>query len=198
MTGPEASEYRKVAVLDWQRIARAHAFYQSKGYVYVEVPWAVKAATVAATIPPDARPLCVADADAILIGSAEQGILDLIWNQGFQPEQGARYFSVSPCFRGETTLVQGVTQLTFMKVELFSLASPTAMLVLTCDAARFLTSEGGLLSRAETPEGLDLFCGGMEVGSYGTRTKFGLSWAYGTGLAEPRFSSALSQQKDKS
>jgi hypothetical protein len=42
-----------------------------------------------------------------------------------------------------------------------------------------------------TAEGYDLEIGGIEVGSYAARTADGMSWTCGTGLAEPRFSTAI-------
>ena len=44
------------------------------------------------------------------------------------------------------------------------------------------------VERVKTAEGYDLQIGGVEVGSYGVRSHRGFKWAYGTGLAEPRFS----------
>jgi hypothetical protein len=172
-------------------LSRAHVFFQGKFYRYLEVPWAVPISVVATTIPPEARPLCLADSDSVLIGSAEQGIIDLVWNSGFCPRQGEKYFAVSPCFRGEHPVTPGITQLTFMKVELFSLSGPGVVETLVNDAEEFMTGEGAVLSRVETPDGMDLYCGGLEVGSYGARSVRGLHWSYGTGLAEPRFNTSL-------
>jgi hypothetical protein len=39
-----------------------------------------------------------------------------------------------------------------------------------------------------TDEGADLMIDGIEIGSYGIRTYNAITWVYGTGLAEPRFS----------
>lgn len=39
-----------------------------------------------------------------------------------------------------------------------------------------------------TNEGADLTINGVEIGSYGIRTYNAITWVYGTGLAEPRFS----------
>ena len=46
----------------------------------------------------------------------------------------------------------------------------------------------------KTDEGYDLEINGIEVGSYGARyhAKIGW-WAYGTGLAEPRYTTAMNK-----
>jgi hypothetical protein len=64
-------------------------------------------------------------------------------------------------------------------------------------AREFFLTVGGADAAARrlvtTEDGLDVEIGGIEVGSYGTRLHEGFSWNYGTGLAEPRFSSALEE-----
>jgi hypothetical protein len=46
-------------------------------------------------------------------------------------------------------------------------------------------------SLAKTDIGWDLTLGGEEIGSYGYRTFEGHQWVYGTGLAEPRFTTLV-------
>jgi len=134
--------------------------------------------------------------DSVLIGSAEQGILDLEWNTGGFGLGTERYFAISPCFRGERSVTAGVTQLTFMKVELFMLnAEPNSAWTLMEAAQDFMSGEGARLDMHPTDTGMDLYCGGLEVGSYGSRRAHGLEWSYGTGLAEPRFSTALARAR---
>lgn len=193
---------------NWQRIARAVEFYRKRGYTYVEVPWAVPLTTARATMPPDARPISIALSGGetfTLVGSAEQGFLELFLTTArMESLKNKPLFSVSPCFRGETSLVAGVTQLCFMKVELFCVRNQMGIEdVLMADAEQFMTSEGAQLERRRTAEGTDLFCGKFEVGSYGKRRFSGwdnemlqdFQWQYGTGLAEPRFSTALEAQQ---
>ena len=59
------------------------------------------------------------------------------------------------------------------------------------DAATFFGLEGAIPEIVETDEGWDINVGGIEVGSYGSRSIHDHLWVYGTGLAEPRFSQAL-------
>lgn len=195
MTELGASAWRGYPPIDWKRLARAHAFFESKGYQYVEVPWAVPEELVKITIPPGAVPIAVRGADAVLVGSAEQGFLDIVANGTYALWHDGLYFSISPCFRGEPVVHRGHTQLTFMKLELFA---PTALKshILLDDAEQFMTSEGARLVRVSTKDGIDLECAGIEVGSYGVRQYNHVKWSYATGLAEPRFSYALQVQEE--
>lgn len=191
------------AAIDWQRIARAQEFYSKKGYTYVETPWAVPSSIAQMTLPQGARPIALTTAnnDGILVGSAEQGFLELFYTLGrMHYNRHNPLFSISPCFRGEAEVLPGVTQLAFMKVELFCATNvPGVMDMLRADAEQFMTIEGAQLDRKQTEEGIDLMCGNYEVGSFGRRKvnspDFELHWVYGTGLAEPRFSAAIEAQK---
>jgi len=195
-----AEAWRHYPRIDWARLARAQAFYEAKGYEYVEVPWAVPEDVVYGTMPPGATPIHVRR-DAILIGSAEQGFLDMALRQRGRLSKGNLYFSISPCFRGEPSIIPGHTQLCFMKLELFAPdrdyeAEETSKHLLD-DAEQFMTTEGAHLTRLRTEAGFDLECDGIEVGSYGIRQFEGVHWAYATGLAEPRFSTALHHQQER-
>lgn len=205
MTAHEVEKFRQVADIDWGRIARAFDFYKKRGYHYVELPWAVPENIVRVTLPEGGTPHCVAP-NTVLVGSAEQGFLDSL-EQKKNITPGVLYFAISPCFRGEEPVIPGHTQLTFMKVELFALEKlPPARVLpfheeferleetLLYDAQEFMSTEGAQVQRIVTPEGVDLFCGGIELGSYGTRSWRDYRWSYGTGVAEPRFSTALSEQ----
>jgi hypothetical protein len=200
VTELEADKFRQVAPIDWARLARAHEFYERRGYLYVEVPWAVQRKIINITLPPGNVPI-LAGNDAVLVGSAEQGFLDLVDSKHLSRtiRPGRLLFSISPCFRGEPILTKGHTQLTFMKVELFCLEDDSVSDSkyervserLLLDAQEFMTTEGVVVTRESTQDGVDLYCSGLEVGSYGSREWNGYRWAYGTGLAEPRFSTAL-------
>ena len=56
--------------------------------------------------------------------------------------------------------------------------------------SRFLGIDD-VLGTISTDEGYDIVLNGIEVGSYGIRQHENLRWIYGTGIAEPRFSTAL-------
>lgn len=189
--------WRETATINWPRLFRAYNFYVEKGYRYLEVPWAVSREIVECTIPPGATPIRLRASDATLIGSAEQGFLDVAMSKGWSLQEGERYFSISPCFRGEEKTLEGHTQLSFMKLELFAPVGDfqneedlTERLVK--DARQFMKAEGAKVTvRPVNDLCCDLDLNGIEVGSYGSRSVETLTWAYGTGLAEPRFSFAL-------
>jgi hypothetical protein len=63
------------------------------------------------------------------------------------------------------------------------------------DASSVVTTLCGICPEKlpmENGEGLDLMINDIEIGSYGQRSVAGFSWIYGTGLALPRFSQAIS------
>lgn len=187
----DPSQFLGTETINWLRIGRAVRFYQDRGYNYVEVPWVVPRRITEATVPPSSRIYSVDD-NADLVGSAEQSFLWLA-------ERGElchrHLVAVSPCFRGDT--LSPIHQNTFMKVELFcSQAADTDLRSLVHDARDFFRSEGVPVQCVDTSaltgteNSVDLQVEGVEIGSYGIRSQNGLTWAYGTGLAEPRFSVA--------
>ena len=180
--------------INWTLLADAVEFYERRGYRYVELPWAALESVCALTAPegsifPNVQGL------GTLIGSAEQSFLQA--TMGGLPE--GRYCALTPCFRvGEVE--DNLHRKTFMKVELFSTLAPAEIVDIMRDDAesyfnRALAQEGyqdiaGRLNWMDTEDGHDLNLGDIEVGSYGVRTANDITWAYGTGLAEPRWSTA--------
>lgn len=180
---------------DWTRLARAVDWYVRRGYSYVEVPWIVPPGPALATLPEDRRPF--ETLDGVLVGSAEQSLVHLALSGALLP---GRHVAVSPCFRDDPE--DEVHFRHFMKVELMVLhrsplheaGSYMHTRDVLDDARDFMSKESDrapLLSA--TRAGVDLVLSGLEVGSYGYRSAGGVSWTYGTGLAEPRFSQALSR-----
>ncbi|MBY3432823.1 hypothetical protein HFN89_01365 [Rhizobium laguerreae] len=173
---------------DWGRLARALAFYQKNGFLRVELDWHAPREICALTCNDDSR-MYAFDGD-YLVGSAEQSFIHAM-NLGSLPK--GRYVALTPCFRREPA-VSETHLLQFMKVELFAShdADPDVALQFARLANRFMREETSHdVDMVETPEGYDLEIGGIEVGSYAARTAGGMSWTCGTGLAEPRFSTAV-------
>jgi hypothetical protein len=176
------------AFTNWGRLSRALEFYASKGFLRVELDWSAPKEICSITCPDDRR--MFAFDDECLVGSAEQAFMHA-QNMGTLP--AGRYVALTPCFRREPVVSE--THLRhFMKVELFSshearddLAFEFASL-----AMDFMQDETShVVELVATDEGYDLEVAGLEVGSYSARTANGMSWTCGTGLAEPRFSTAL-------
>lgn len=173
---------------DWGRLARALAFYQKAGFLRVELDWHAPKEICALTCSDDSR-MYTFDGD-YLVGSAEQSF---IHSQKLGTLPKGRYVSLTPCFRREPKVTE-THLLQFMKVELFAShdASPELALEFAHLARRFMEEETSHdVNLVMTAEGYDLEIGGIEVGSYAARTIDGMSWTCGTGLAEPRFSTAI-------
>lgn len=182
------------APISWPRVGRAVEFYTNNGFTPVETPWRVSVEVFRTTSPASAVPLrcrLPPERPEILVGSAEQGLLTLM-----PTLSSGRYLSVSPCFRdGERDDLHFAD---FVKVELCVVAplNTGSSTMETLRVARdFFLSEHLDTEVVTTDIGFDLEGHGVEVGSYGHRTAtvdgVHVSWVYGTGLAEPRFSQAL-------
>jgi len=178
--------------INWGRLSRAVTYYQTKGYTYIEAPWAVPDEIVAITAQPDAWREGARTSIGTLVGSAEQSFLHL---DNVAELGKGRFVACTPCFR-LTELNDGLHQKHFMKVELYQNddLSERALTRLRQDAYQFANTEvkaagalDGMVNWIMTEEGFDLNIGYVEIGSYGRRDK----WLYGTGVAEPRFTTAI-------
>lgn len=169
--------------INWRNIGAAVDFYKSKGFDYVEVPWAVPRSVINMTFDGQPRWACE---EGTLVGSAEQSLLSMIDQLPDVPIVAA-----SPCFRYEPVLDE-LHQTTFMKVELFSKGK--LWLVLMMHALEMFKNRGlsvDVQVQPDSPlykEQTDLLVDGIEIGSYGYREVDGHVWSYGTGWAEPRMS----------
>lgn len=190
--------------VNWKLLSDAVVFYQTHGFKYVETPWIAHIEDLMVTAPSRNKIFLIDDsydsvaADDGLVGSAEQAFISMA-RAGTLPD-GVNFVSCGPCFRkNEPKDKWHMSQ--FMKVELF--------VRLESDAnGEFVTNE--LVNRAKkfmdrynevqvetTEEGKDLVLNGVEVGSYGYRHAEGVGWwAYGTGLALPRFTQAANRIED--
>ena len=180
--------------IDWAKLGEAVEFYKAHGFEYVETPWYIDYESVRITCDIPANIMTVdikSDYRTVkgLVGSAEQGFLQLAIDGKLK---SVNYVSCGPCFRDEET--SEFHQKTFMKVELFSRCNSKSE---AKHAAKELRNRaksfmGGRVEPLKTKLGWDLLIDGIEVGSYGARYHETIGWwAYGTGLAEPRYSTAL-------
>lgn len=187
----------KHADINWGRIAEAVEYYCKLGFIYTDTPWYVRPEVAAITCP-DVKCFDTIPLGGVLVASGEQGFLQM---QIDGELTGVNYVTVTPCFRTNDIGKSDLHYPHFMKVELF----------VRCDSetqALFAAQE--LMHRArtfmtlcqtqevETDIGWDLEVNGIEVGSYGARYHNDTGWwAYGTGLAEPRFSEALKNESNR-
>lgn len=195
-------------MIDWSILSDALNYYRGLGYHYVEVPWVVPEATVDLTIPDPRFGVRLADnvvngkrygqscmdedEPGVLVGSAEQSFL-------YMEERGllmpGRYLACTPCFRHEE-YTSPLRRPHFMKVELYvNDLIPGRLDEIVGHAWGFfnqnISQHRDELLVVNTPDGFDIEVNGYEVGSYGIRDVKGMRWAYGTGVAEPRFSASL-------
>lgn len=199
--------------ISWSLIGYAIAHYRDRSYQYIEVPWVVPRTITELTLPVDARPFPVSETsfdkknvtqliELDWIGSAEQSFLWLAQKNELYVGNSCKFMACTPCFRDDKR--DQLHQKTFMKVELFS-TNPEDCDKIFEDAWGFFNLYGmsdcrecgksghSNLKKIKTELGYDISLNGIEIGSYGIReTPFG-KFAYGTGLAEPRFSQALDQ-----
>ena len=127
------------------------------------------------------------------VGSAEQSFIQLM-SEG--EIQHGTYFAITPCHRDE---ILDETHLeVFLKIELIAIGADIKNILLydAMDVFTFLNPRGHFeIVNSGNREGeKDILMNGIEIGSYGTsRTPDGTIYTYGTGLAEPRFSYAVSK-----
>ena len=178
-------------MIDWKFVSEAISFYEDQGYKYIEVPWLVDVQAVYATCPSDKTPIQAYHHGlnlGYLVGSAEQSFIQMMLDSQLPPGQ---YCAATPCFRDDQ--LDQYHQRHFFKVELIQI-KPTSPdisdIIYTARQfmERYSPSE---LQVINTKDGQDLYCNGIEVGSYGYRQYLQHEWIYGTGIALPRFSQAI-------
>jgi aspartyl-tRNA synthetase len=171
-------------MIDYSLLNSALEFYQQNGFTRIEVPWTVSDSISRATKEFYAKP--TRSDDGVLIGSGEQGFLDLMVN-GFLPL--GKYVTLTPCFRDDE--LDAYHRRHFMKVELIDVTPGMTHHAMIRLAEMFMLEhipDHISLQTVATEFGYDLEYNDVELGSYGTRQYGRHSWAYGTGIAEPRFS----------
>lgn len=177
--------------IDWSLLSEATKHYNDFGFKYIEAPWIVSRLAVNLTLPKDKRALTIGTADNTLgyvVGSAEQSFIQLMLDNKIS---NGRYYTVGPCFRDEI-IKNDLHFPYFMKLELIDIGAGSINYVL--NSANMVMQEIGkcAIDIEKTSEGFDLTYKGIELGSYGMRKHEQFTWAYGTGLALPRFSQAVS------
>lgn len=183
--------------IDYRLIGNAIDYYEQLGYKYVHLPWSVPIAYIEATLPANSNPVTMLDGEHPLIGSAEQAFLQYADTH----KAKGKFMSVTPCFRSEAAY-NIYTAPYFVKLELFCNNHDVPDYEpLICDANAFMGSRIKVIRIGTSYNSDDLVAADthLELGSYGIRsfpaghTFCGESYAYGTGLAEPRFSSAIAK-----
>lgn len=203
--------------INYEYLGKAANIYQSLGYQRIEVPWWATSDIVNLTKPAGAKNYEILSNDKCLVASGEQSFLYLA-NKGQLP--AGRYQTVTPCFRNESYDSYHSKQ--FLKLELIELMeygpnmrSINSMVAEIAEHARamFLSlikehdssiDESRIdIIRVDNPDPIRLSDQldvvfklndkQVELGSYGMRQVSFATWVFGTGIAEPRFSKALTE-----
>ena len=195
-------------MIDYERLGKAVGYYRNLGFQPVEAPWAVSYRAVDLTCPPDGKYYELKENTGrnkgYLVASGEQSFLQMILD-GKLPK--GRHQCLTPCFRGD--ILDELHHRWFMKLELIHYLGDVddhwdLVAEELTDAAMGFFSQYLVAVEVPTVPERDLDIPGttwdicmdnprIELGSYGVRHHPLIgTWIYGTGLAEPRFSQALS------
>lgn len=190
-------------IIDYNLLSKALKYFSKKGFKQIEVPWRVSKEAINYTF--NNNDSFKSD-DKFLIGSAEQGFLELQL-QGKLTSSG-QYMSVSPCFRNETE--DYYHQQEFIKLELiyfsnYEISKNDIQLVAFRQfVISFITKKlsvcpsNVVIMQTNDSNSLyseDILINGVEYGSYGVRKFNDIYYIYGTGIALPRAPKILKRLK---
>ena len=188
--------------IDYNLLNKALKYFSKKGFNQIEVPWRVSREAINGTF--DSKD-SFKSKDKFLIGSAEQGFLELHLQNKLR---GTQFMSVSPCFRNESE--DYFHQQEFIKLELiyfsdYSLESRVEYKIFREFIISFIIKKLKIKSSdivvLETKDSNsiyseDILINRIEYGSYGIRQFQDKYYIYGTGIALPRASKILKGLKN--
>jgi hypothetical protein len=179
-------------MINYTFLAKAIEYYKNLGYREIETPWVVPLETMQITLPEDLKPAPYNK--NYLVGSAEQGFLDL----RIKEKIIGKFVSTTPCFR-INDCKDSLHQEYFMKTELFRNDKVSALELQSVIKDAFDFYSQFLAVKVIQLKDLEFDIvdvkNGIELGSYGMRgCPLTGSWIYGTGLAEPRLSLVMRKQ----
>jgi hypothetical protein len=193
-------------MISYDVIATAISFYEKRGYRYIETPWLVSEAISDITRPETAKQYVVTKGEKrkAFVASGEQGFLYLAAKGHLSP---GKYQTVTPCMRNdlfdETHVKYFVKNELIVVADTFKGRQEEIVREVMADAQTFMEAyvDKGIRSE-DVPAfrssfNLDLTLDGVEIGSYGYRECGFLKWVYGTGVAEPRFSRLVMQNRGR-
>lgn len=190
-------------MINYRLISDAIEHYKSCGFRQIDTPWRVSKEIMEITRPefvPKNSGYVVHSNNKTkeLVASGEQSFLYLIM-KGYLPD--GKYQTTTPCFRNENHDVYHKKE--FLKTELI-IVNPvdveSELNNIISDAKSFfmkyIDSEKIKIKKVECHSiiNYDIEINGVEVGSYGLRKFKHISWIYGTGIAEPRFSRVIKNE----
>lgn len=188
-----------VPEVNYKRLLESIDYYNDKGYKRINLPWIVDEKYIKLTYKDDNK-FIIKDERALL-GSAEQAFLKEVFENNLE----GRFQCLTPCFRNDKE--DNLHFEYFMKNELFIYnekynfkAYELILEEMIINAYNFFEKQSYLqtLKIVETSESLlnyDILLNDIEIGSYLIREiEFEgrkIMYVCGTGLAEPRFETAM-------
>jgi len=205
---------RYVGSLQYARMLDAREYYEKCGFQYVDVPWAVGRDAILMTRPPQIQgePFSYEAGGIALypVASAEQSFLQMQMDAiAAGSKITGSFCTMTPCFRNEYVLDE-LHQPYFFKLELISWDKTTpedlnkmiagARLYIEHDDADIWVDviKNNDVDPISVSQAYDLVGAltKIELGSYGIREHVKVGrWAYGTGLAEPRYTYVIEQER---
>lgn len=184
--------------IDLSLITKAIDFY---GYSQAKVPYLVDPDIMDWTCPQGVRDKRLTHTDGKqYVASAEQSFLQLE-KDGKLSLNDEPMLALTPCYRDEEVLDDTHLNV-FLKLEIFEYnpVDEVTDLYLAKRMQNFFDHEGLITKIIKTDIGYDVVTkDNLELGSFGYRTTpKGVSYVYGTGLAEPRASLAIEESLNKS
>lgn len=176
-------------MIDYKNIQLSIENYELYNFSRIESPWTVTPYISGLTKPADKIDYKLEHNKKVLVASGEQSFLYL-YLKGFLPK--GTYQTVTPCYRDEIFDLTHTKY--FLKNELIDTLhvnedSLMAMINMCCMFFKKNLKYPGEVKVIKTGDSsYDIEYKGVEIGSYGIRSCEFLEWIYGTGLAEPRFS----------
>jgi len=181
-------------MINYSIIHNSTVYYETVGYKRIESPWTVSKEINSITKPVGVEEYEILHNGKCLVASGEQSFLYL-YVKGFLPK--GKFQTVTPCFRSDHFGPYHTKY--FLKNELIDTenANRAGLDRIIGSAFNFMANYFGSenLRVVKTDIGYDICYGEIELGSYGIRECEFLKWVYGTGLAEPRFSTVLNRIK---
>ena len=189
-------------IIDYKLLNKAVKFFSKKGFTQIEVPWRVSKESINATFDVN---LSFKSDDKFLIGSAEQGFLELIIQNKLRNTMA---MSVSPCFRND--FEDSFHQKEFIKLELMYCSNhiiketETIYNIFMSYVLKFITKKLKVhksritimaTNDSNSIYSEDILIDNIEYGSYGIRRFKDIYYIYGTGIALPRASTILNNSK---
>lgn len=176
-------------------IVSAYNFFMQKGFTPVCAPMTVSKKMMDHTCPPGVRDRRLRHIDgSTYVASAEQSFLQMEVDGDI--DDADWLMAITPCFRDDQ--LDATHFNIFLKVELFAYDMDDFQLIADL-SYKFWTEYVGIpVTKLKTPDGIDIMYGDLELGSFGTRlTTQGIPYVYGTGVAEPRGSLAITMENER-